>query len=215
MPIDANPNAGGGLRIFPDLKEPSENSNLRRKIRVRAKTGANTAGNYIYFRNFDFDDPSANSAPLDPENTTNAGDDNKGNVDGTTATRAGQFSLPSPNPKDCQITSYGAKCFTNSLGEAAIDFTLTMQPGDNFAVAASTDENYLAGLTLAADGVNLKDTSNNQTPATTSNNAFACANSTVNACRTDMLTVWRRLHIEYDLMANVSGNDETGQFAVS
>lgn len=208
--IDENPNAGGGLRIFPDKKTPNEQVN-RRKIRVRAKYGANTAGIKIYFRNFDVDDPSANTAPIDNEASPNAGNDNNGNVDGTVNTRAGQFSLPNPNIYACETTTSGVACFTDSNGETIADFTVTMQPGDNFTVAASTNETYLNGLALAADGINLKDTSNTQIPATTINNNIACSISTVNACRAEMLTVWRRVHLEVDSMENVGdGNKVTG-----
>lgn len=215
LAIDANPNASGGLRIFPDKKDPMDTGN-RKKIRVRAKYGTNTSGVRIYFRNFDLDDPSANSAPIDVESTLNAGDDNNGNVDGTMNTRAGLLSYTAnPNPNDCQPYTYGVSCLTDTNGEATADFTVTMQPGDNFTVAASSDNTYLSGLTLAADGINLKDTANTQIPVTTNNNQYACSISSVDACRADMLTVWRRLHIEVDSMGNVTGNKVTGTFANS
>jgi hypothetical protein len=205
LPIDANPNAQGGLRIFPDKKEPNETVD-RRKIRVKAQYGENTAGVRIYFRNFDLDDPSANTAPIDNETTPNAGDDNIGNVDGTANTRAGQLSIPQPNPNNCQTFATGVSCLTDAAGAATVDFTITQQPGDNFTVAASANETYLTELTLAADGVNLKDMNNMQTPVTTSNNN-ACMSSSVRACRADMLTVWRRLYIEVDSMGNVGADN--------
>lgn len=210
LPIDANPNVGGGRRIFPDKKNPTETVN-RRMISVRAKIGANAAGERVYFRRFDPDDPSANAAPIDPETTTNAGDDNNGNVDGTSSTKSGQFSV-SASLYDCEIAGATAACFTDSNGEAVVNFTVTMQPGDNFTVAASTDNSYLTGLVPAANGINLQDSSNNQIPVTTTANAYACAVSTINACRTDLLTVWRRLHIEVDSMGNVTGNKVEGTF---
>ena len=202
LPIDVNPNTGGGLRIFPDKKIPTEMTD-RRKILVRAKIGSNAAGIKVYFRNFDFDDPSANAAPIDANGS--AGNDNKGNVDGTTNTRAGQFSA-SLSQYDCQISAAGAECFTDSNGETIVYFSLTMQPGDNFSVVAGTDSAYLNSLTLAADGVNLKDTSNVQTPVSRTSDITECYRSAVNVCRTDMLTVWRRLHIEVDSMGIVQNN---------
>ncbi len=214
LPIDVNPNAQNGLRIFPDKNLPTETVD-RRKIRVRAKIGSNTAGEKVYFRSFDPDDPSANAAPIDPETTpnTNTGNDNNGNVDGTTNTRAGQFSA-SLTQYSCQTTANSANCFTDSNGEAVVDFTVTMQPGDNFTIAASnaSDDTYLSSLVLAADGINLRDTSNNQTPVNTNSDYSICYRATVNACRTDLLTVWRRLHIEVDSMGNVSGNKVEGTF---
>lgn len=65
---------------------------------------------------------------------------------------------------------------------------------------------------LAADGINLKDVANLQTPVNTTANASVCYSSSANACRTDMLTVWRRLHLEVDSMGSVSGNKVEGTF---
>lgn len=212
LPIDRNPNVGDGRRIFSDKKDAGDTVD-RRKIRVKAQYGENTAGVMIYFRNFDLDDPSANAAPIDAEPTLNAGDDNNGNVDGTTNTRAGQLS--SKNSRDCRGFSKGLACPTDATGIATVDFTVTRQPGDNFTVAASANETYVTNLTLAADGINLKDTSNTPTPATIpAPGSNACATSSVRACRADMLTVWRRLHIEVDSMGYVSSNSVTGTIAI-
>jgi len=200
LPIDENPypSPGGGLRIFPDKNAPNESSTIdRRKIRVRAKYFQTTAGVTIYFRNFDLDDPSANSAPIDVETTANAGDDNNGDVDGLPNTKAGKLSQTS--------------AITDANGEATVEFTLTKQPGDNFTVAASTDSDYLTNLTLAADGLNLKDGNNLNTPVTRGSLPMsnACATTALIACRAEMLTVWRRLHIEVDSMGTVSNSNHT------
>lgn len=215
-PIDVNPNIGGGRRIFPDKKIPAETVD-RRKIRVKAQNYQATAGVRIYFRNFDVDDPSANTAPIDNETMLNAGNDNNGNVDGTTATRAGVLSAPpagQPNPYNCQPFSNpsasGISCETDAAGLTKVDFTVTMQPGDNFAVVASPDEAYISSLIPAADGINLKDANSIQTPVTTTA-TNSCLTSSIKACRADMLTVWRRLHIEVDSMGNVgTDNNVTG-----
>ena len=212
LPIDVNPNAGGGLRIFADRKDTTDQID-RRKIRVRAKYGMQASGVRIYFRNFDPDDPSANSAPIDPETRANAGDDTNGNVDGTASTKAGLLWFPQGS-SGCQTFPKGVSCLTDANGEAVADFTVTQQPGDNFVVAASPDQDYLTNLTLAADGINLKDASDVQVPVTT-RTANACLTSTVNSCRADMLTVWRRLHLEVDSMGNVTNNSVAGTFASS
>lgn len=215
LPIDVNPNVGAGLRIFPDKKLPTETVD-RRRIRVKAQYSTATAGVRIYFRNFDVDDPSANTAPIDVELTRNAGNDNNGNIDGTTATRAGLLIIPSagqPNPYSCQAFSNsnasGVSCLTDANGVAIVDFQTTMQPGDNFSVVAGPDETYVSGLALAGNGVDLNDTNNNEIPATSATNE--CSAAMNRACRTDMLTVWRRLHLEIDSMGNVgSDNRVTG-----
>lgn len=198
LPIDVNPNTGGGLRLFPDDKIPNDPVD-RRKIRVRAKLSAANGGVPIYFRSYDLDDPFTDALPIDPNN--NSGNDNNGNVDGTPDTRAGQFTVL--NGTGCDVSPLGFSCPTNSAGEAVAEFTTTMQPGDNFAVAASADSGYLSNVTI--DGTNLKDAANAQIPVTTAADNF-CQNSTIKACRAEMLTVWRRLHIEVDSMGDVTGN---------
>lgn len=215
LPIDANPNAGGGLRIFPNDKVPDDPVD-RRKIRVKARLNRVAAGGRIYFRNFDVDDPSADTAPIDTNDTASVktGNDNNGNVDGTQATRGGLLSVPvsnPPNPFDCQpFTNAGVSgmsCLTDTSGVATVDFTVTMQPGDNFTVVASPDLDYISSLVPTADGINLKDTNNIQTPVTRTDDN-ACLTSTSKACRADMLTVWRRLHLEVDSMGDVGADNK-------
>jgi hypothetical protein len=89
---------------------------------------------------------------------------------------------------------------TDSNGVASTEFTVTMQPGDNFVVAASTDQTYLNGVTI--NGTGLQDSSGNQLP-------------TSQAKRTDMLSVWRRLHIEVDSMRESDGNFALGNIATT
>ncbi len=217
LTIDLNPNAGGGFRLFPDDKVPDDPLD-RRKIRVKAQFNETKAGVRIYFRSFDPDDPSTNAVPVDANDASgNTGNDNNGTVDASPASRSGLLSIPVANPAnpyDCQIFTSGSvtglSCLTDSTGLATVNFTTTMQPGDNFTVAASPNQAYLVGLTPATDGLNLKDTGNIQTPVTTTANNN-CASSSVVACRADMLTVWRRLHIEVDSMDTVGdGNRVAG-----
>jgi hypothetical protein len=168
--LDANPNARGGLRIFPDKQNDPVN---RRKVRVKATGPPDTT---IYFRSFDVDDPSSNAAPVDPN--ASMGDDNRGRP------KCGAF----PNGS-CSTSAQ-----TDGSGIAEVEFEVTMQPGDNFKVAISTDQTYLNGVTVA--GTDL----------------FANGNKlpTDKAAVTDMLTVWRRLHIEVDSMGPVKDNKITG-----
>lgn len=209
LPIDANPNAGGGLRIFPDKKTPNETVD-RRRIRVKAQYSQMTAGIRIYFRNFDVDDPSADTAPIDANDnpSVKAGNDNRGNVDGNSSTKAGVLTAPSGS-SGCQTYSSGLSCLTDSSGIATVDFVVTMQPGDNFSVVASPDEDYINGLALVEDGINLGDPNDFEIPVTTSS-ANTCESTSQKACRSDILTIWRRLHIEEDSMGVVSGNFVSG-----
>jgi hypothetical protein len=192
LPISVNPNEGDGLRIFSDDKVPNDLKN-RRKIRVKAKYGQAVAGVAVYFESYDLDDPSI----ADTENIM--GDDNKDELD-----PIGRFSIPS-GATGCEIFEADLiKCTTNSLGDVSADFTVTRQPGDNFSIAASTDALQLGQITVS--GLNLLKGNNQPVP-------IVCQNS--NVCRSEMLTVWRRLHIEVDSMGVVSGNKETGSFTAT
>ncbi len=179
--LDANPNASGGQRIFPDKQSPTDTVN-RRLVRVSAELPEERPNIRIYFRAFDVDDPSSNITPIDPNG--NAGNDNRG------MPLAGTLS--------------SASALTDFSGVARVDFTTTMQPGDNFVIAASMNPTYLNGIT--SNGIELVDASGNvitgslpRRPAT--------------AKRTQMLTVWRNLHIERDSMGRVTGNELAGQIA--
>jgi len=83
------------------------------------------------------DDPSANSPPVDP--TGNAGNDSN------ETPQAGTFNAIEP----CMSDQNGISCLTDASGVATIEFTTTMQPGDNFAVAASTRPMKYKFLTIA------------------------------------------------------------------
>lgn len=178
---------GGGRRIFPDRQSPDDQTN-RRIVRVRAQlansggTPAFTSGVPVYFRNFDVDDPS--SEPMIDDNG-DLGNDN----------RDGRF-VGSPYPPSAAGTLSNTFGTTDANGVATVDFTVTRQPGDNFVIAASTDENYLAGVSV--NGIGLRDSSNQQLP-------------TIRAQRTDLLTVWIKVHLEVDSMGPVGNNLAAGR----
>jgi hypothetical protein len=181
--IDDNPNAGGGKRIFPDKQSPTDTVN-RKRVRVTATTnlGSNQT---VYFKSFDLDDPSSNIGPIDTNDLNGpAGDDNRGTP------QPGILSLIN---KSGTTNTISAK--TDRNGIAQVDFTVTVQPGDNFTVAASEDQTYLNAL--AVNGINLRDGVGNNLP-------------TRRAKSSPMLTVWRRLHMEVDSMGLVSGNSVAG-----
>ena len=164
-PLDDNPNTGGGKRIFPDKTSPTD-STRRNTVRVKATVTPAVSGVTLYFQSFDVDDPSTNGAPVDA-NGTNGGDNRGTPKQGTLATTS---------------------AVTDGSGIATNDFTVTMQPGDNFRVAVAFRQDNLNGMT--DDNV----PGNNLHPP-----AFAGA-------ATPLLTVWRNLHVEMDSMAPVSSN---------
>lgn len=177
--IDDNPNTGGGKRIFPDKTNPSDTVN-RRKVRVKAQTTFGT-GQTIFFKSFDLDDPSSDTAPVDSNG--GAGNDNRGGQ-GT----AQQFGILSA--VGGTGTTNSASATTDANGLVAVELTVTTQPGDNFMVAASHDSTYLNGLTVSA--TTLKDSG-----------GVTVGSSTVKAKASPMLTVWRTLHLEIDSMEAV------------
>jgi hypothetical protein len=128
-PLDDNPNAGGGKRIFAERQSPA--GPVRNTVRIRATATPNAA---ISFRVFDVDDPSSDAAPVDPNGPT--GDDNRGTP------RTGTLSTASVQ--------------ADANGHAETDLTVTMHPGDNFRVAAACNQDYLNGVVAA--GTALKDT---------------------------------------------------------
>lgn len=177
-----------GQRIFPDKKNP-EDTNNRKRVRVKAVISPVVAGAKIYFRNFDVDDPSSE---IDIDENGNGGNDN----------REGRI-IDAPYPPAAAGTisasctgTQGLSCaVTDNNGVATVDFTVTKQPGDNFVVAASSDEAYLKGVNV--NGTGLKDSTNASLP-------------TAQANRTKLLTVWRKLYMEVDSMGEVEGNFVTG-----
>src|SRR5439155_23645948 len=176
-----NPNTGGGKRVFPDKNNPGTSDQVdRRKVRVNALTSFGSK-EFIYFKFFELDDPSTDAAPVDT--TGSAGNDNRGGQ-GTAA----QFGILSAVGGNGTTNSASAK--TDANGLASVDLTVTMQPGDNFMVAASDDSTYLNGLTV--NRILLQDSSGN-----------IVGNGTPKAKASPMLTVWRRVHVEVDSMGIV------------
>ncbi len=218
LPIDDNPNVAGGKRIFPDRKLPTEVVD-RRKIRVKSQYYRAESNVRIYFRSFDVDDPSSDTAPIDSNDTATlkSGKDNNGTVDGMSDTKGGLLTIPTSIPAnkfDCQQFAKGVvkglSCLTDAFGSAQVDFTVTMHAGDNFIVVASTSLDYISSLDLSEDGLVLQDENMIPTPVDAGGEMTVCTESSVPACQTDMLTVWRRLHVEVDSMSQISGNNQTG-----
>ncbi len=178
--IDRPSYGDSSQRIFPERITPSDTIN-RKTVRVKAIVGK--PGVTVYFKNFDVDDPSADSA-IDENGSL--GCDNR---DGRT--------IGQPCPPAAAGVLSASSATTNPNGEAIVYFTVTKQPGDNFVVAASTDPTYIGGV--GVNGTGLKDSSNVSLP-------------TGQAKRTELLTVWRKVHIEVDSMGQVSNNFLTGVF---
>lgn len=150
-PLDNNPgngqiNSNIGRRIFPD-KESSTDNTDRSLVKVKATISPAIPNVRVYFANFDMDDPSASGAPIDPNDISRPfGNDNNGSVIiGTTTSTAGQLSIIG-SPTGCSATVGKADCITGADGTLTVQFKTTMQPGDNFAIAASLSDTYRNGF---------------------------------------------------------------------
>lgn len=173
-PLDTNPNAGGGLRIFPDKASPTDTTD-RSKVRLRATVTPTTANVAVHFKVFDVDDTTPTSFEHGEIDTNlSQGDDNFG------------------APKTGVLATNVA--LTDANGQATVVLTVPMQPGDNLRAAASTFPYELSRLTVAATGSSYYVRATNAPMPT-----FAGG-------LTDVLTVWRRLWLEFDSMGPVATN---------
>jgi hypothetical protein len=157
--LDSCPN-NGGLRVFPDKESPDQEWVPQRAwVLVNAIVTPPIENMTVFFRLFDVDDPSSNTAPVD----SNDGDGDRGDDNRSVGSWGGLV--------------YGT---TDSDGKATIPVEVSMQPGDNYRMVARCGESYMMNLTLDE----VEDGDDDPAPEHIS----------------DMLTVWRRLHIELDSM---------------
>lgn len=190
--LDNNPNAGGGLRIFPEKISLSHSSPLtakRRNVTVIARLNEPVANKRIYFKVFDVDDVSTDDQNVDP-NLADGGDN-----------RSLEYGFGSVG----NLSTYAT---TDANGEARATLMVGQQPGDNYRVIASfTGGQSLPPVIRDANvvGGNVHFQTNLIPEGTAGVNKPAVA--------TKMLTVWRRLHIERDSMGTVNDNLVTGTVA--
>ena len=171
--IDANQypkaSANFGKRIFPGKTSPGDTDTTKRDVvRVKARVEPVLQDVKVHFGLFDPDDPSFASAPVDT--TDAAGKDNFG--------RGGESMSRN-------------MATTGQDGYATTDVTVSMQPGDNFRVAASAHANAVAALQVGDETA----------PWFVPGNDSQVPKSA--AVLTELLTVWRKLHLEADTMAKV------------
>lgn len=188
VPFDTNPNTGGGLRIYPEKKTPTDTSFGRNKFTVRAKLSKPLAGVKVDFKIVDPDDPTQEFVVEgDPTRLT----DIDPNLDADNDNRDPSALYP-----------MGLNGITNSLGEAQMFVQMSTKPGDNIRVIAHARPNPLSGSSSYFGGV-----------YTNANDAYfqgamigETAGPTVAGATTPMITTWRSLHIERDSLGVVSGN---------
>jgi hypothetical protein len=152
-----------GKRIYPDKKTYQDTwSEGRLRVYATAKINVEEPGVPVYFTWWDVDDPSATGFPLD--RTPDVG---------------GPIGMDNRDSSLAQRLNYDV-VETDEYGFASVILTVTMRPGDNFKVAATTYEDHHFDLNQAqVDG-------------------RADLPSTV--VLSPLLTVWRKLHVESDRM---------------
>jgi len=216
VPFDENPGTDGipntdmseGQRVFPDKNTPADGTD-RSVIRVRANISPAMPNAKVYFASFDLDDPSANAAPIDSNGSD--GNDNNGAIN---QSKSGE--LMNSTSGTCVMPSIAndvskIECTAGTGKGAVTNYRLTMQPGDNYAVAATLTPSYRDGpaggvgiRVNPSNGANLINASNQIIPISAEANP-----NNVQGIRTRMLTVWRKVHIEVDRMGSVPARTST------
>lgn len=189
LQIGGNTNAGGGDRIFPDRNTPDGPTN--ETVKVKARIQPQRAGVEVFFKPYDVDDPSSRAAPVDDESLSQ---DNRGFVAG--------FREGIINEAD---SSGVARILTDGAGVAEAHFVVTRQPGDNFRVVAVLKRNLLDKLQVKQNDPNAKVYSKVSSYPITDNTGVPNLWK-----QSNLLTVWRQLHMELDSMAAPVGNMVAG-----
>ena len=175
-PLNANlePNApnNGGMRIFPDKRFAGDLQPAdRRKVTLRASIVPALPGETIYFKVFDVDDPF---------DQVNNGMANVAVIDANMVGNDNRGAEAVTLPWSGQMT-------TDANGQARVTFTVSMQPGNNYRAVAATSPAQLATATQGlADSLSTNGNFAGYYPCTT--------------VWSQMLTVWRKLHVETDSM---------------
>ena len=199
--LDSDTNWPSGLapnswRVFPDARVVggTVETNARDKVNVEvALSVAPPSEIKLYLKSFDVDDPTASTNAVDYESSA---DDNRG----ATPAQAGQFTG--------ELSGVMELVFPENVKTTNCEFQTTMQPGDNFRVAANGDRDFFA--TLANNDL-VQDVGGSDADKNANKQRIVCTNiiGTVadqeirgaDKYASDVLTIWRFLHVEVDSMS--------------
>jgi hypothetical protein len=171
--LDANPNVGGGIRIFAEKNKPDDIA-ARGQVRVNVQLDKRLPNKLVRLALYDVDDPSANGKNNVVDDEAKVFD-NRGS--GTEIFK--QFTA-----------------FTDRNGLATFDVFVSRQPGDNLRAVATIDNS----ITLPDSVLHLQDDGELAgVYFVASGDAVPTGNATT--VKSDLLTVWRKIHIERDHMA--------------
>jgi len=175
----------GGAQIFPDKLSPEdETPNIRRQVKLVATVVPPVPGVTVYFKVFDVDDPF-NSLPA------YSAMPNVSLIDGDT-------DGPDNRGTEAVALPWTATDVTDESGKATVTFTVSMQPGNNYRAGASVLSDAVAvaqATQWSADRIN------NWAPASPGD----FSGYSVPLVWSQMLTVWRKLHVEFDSMTTEPG----------
>ena len=198
--LDADANWPSGLapnswRVFPDARVVGGTVEADPRNKVTAEVSLSVAPPSeikLYLKSFDVDDPTASTNAVDNETTA---DDNRG----STPAQAGQFTG--------ELSGVMELTFPENVKTTNCEFQTTMQPGDNFRVVANGDRDFFA--TLANNDL-VQDIGGSDADKNANKQRIVCTNITgtvaeqeirqVDHYASDVLTVWRFLHVEVDSM---------------
>ena len=200
--LDSDPNWPGGLtpsavRVFPGARMESGAVGPARD-KVTAEVTLTVAPPHpikLFLRSFDVDDPTADSGPVDNENLP---EDNRGHVAGK---KSGMLIGE-------DASGVLELIFPENVKTTNCEFQVTMQPGDNFRIVANGDRDFLlrlenrdatqnVGATTAERNANKQRICNMDVTGTPTEREIRLPGNYAS----DVLAVWRFLHVEVDSMA--------------
>jgi hypothetical protein len=175
-----NTNEGGGKRVFPDLPYPtSAHGAYWGRAAVKVTINPPKAKQALYAWAYDVDDPSASVLPVDDDVTPKPADNRTPFVTG----------------QPWSILAVGT---TDAAGVAWFWLDLSMKPGDNYRMVVSLTQAEQSGIypkQPQAEGKLFKG----------QGEAAVEVTDTATLKVSEMLTVWRELHVEVDSMGKVAG----------
>jgi hypothetical protein len=172
---------GGGLKVYGDKDNPEDGDEFA-MVKVKAQISPPVEGVPVYFKVFDVDDPSSNEAPVDDEsfeNDNRAGGENHDNPTFYTTLKNDSSATDLEGTILAKFSYIDLK--RNKRG----------YPGDNFRIACDLlDPGRLSKWKAIKDDGEQSGIGWNGSKDRRISQEFM----------TDLLTVWRRLNIEWDFM---------------
>jgi len=202
-PLENNPGPGGGLRIFAEASQPGGND-ISDKVKVIATVDPPIPDApadkpvRVFFRSFDVDDPSASTIPVDDESqpTDNCLEARLGPPQNCPIADDGFLYDPIADPNAMNPMNGRAGIALSASGDlVAAGLRVAMLQGANYRIAASTSSQWVAGLdTVQRTGAGELRHTSGESLLDPANGQFRHPQVS------DMLTVWRTLHLELDRM---------------